>query len=563
MYETGDILDYEYHAYLRFEHPALDTGGVQFLNVRVTNAFDGLADWLVKNLPMSPGQETRPIHYRMNMESISSGEGAPEVILLEPVLGEFSLTGDFIADSLLELVAVPVSHMVPNGRRSSHFPPAIPYFGPFLPPIILPDTIRYLNRGCVVPNIDLDSMAHKDSNPDDTVDDGDLNACGPAAAANSLKWLMETSDEIPDTLALRAILDSLKHFAKKSGDSIIITPDPDDPSMMDTMIKPGGVFWYDLVAAKLQLIDRYRLPIRVKYQSHTPNPNAWPEIHSPDSTYGSKAKNQTGPTGIPDFDWLCDELDHGEDVELDINYWCRDEEGDSMRFETGHVVNLIGYAKFGNQMKVMWKHDIDQRGPGGTVEEWGCWELAKKPNDNSPSAPLYPVITEISDPGLEGCVAYVGSVISESYDSTVTFCPKRISKADDSGQNTLREAVDCAKGGDTITLSPALGGDTICLTSEPIKIDSNITICADPDDMIHIKAQDIDRAFEISDGATVELKGFAVIGGTDDQGSAIKVEGSLILYDMILFPGTSDEGEKVILNEGDVDIRGFTNVKDD
>lgn len=81
--------------------------------------------------------------------------------------------------------------------------------------------------------------------------------------------------------------------------------------------------------------------------------------------------------------------------------------------------------------------------------------------------------------------------------------------------------------------------------------------------MIHIKAQDIGRAFEIADGATVELKGFAIIGGNNSVGSAIKVGGELILNDVRIFSGSSNDDDEVILNEGDVDVGGFTNIQDD
>ena len=54
VYEEGDILDYEYHAFLRFQHPVIEDS-TQFLNVRITNADEGIVQWLVKNLPMSPG----------------------------------------------------------------------------------------------------------------------------------------------------------------------------------------------------------------------------------------------------------------------------------------------------------------------------------------------------------------------------------------------------------------------------------------------------------------------------------------------------------------------------
>ena len=111
-------------------------------------------------------------------------------------------------------------------------------------------------------------------------------------------------------------------------------------------------------------------------------------------------KRQTGPVlrGIPDFDWICSELEAGEDVELHINYWCKDTSsvGDTLKHSSGHFVNVTGYASYGNERKLSWKHDITQEGPGGTIEEFGCWGTAEKPNAGPDDTTKYPIITEMS-----------------------------------------------------------------------------------------------------------------------------------------------------------------------
>lgn len=380
LYQPGDNLTTPYHAFLVFDHPI--TTGFEFFNARVTNGNNGEVAWLVKNLPIAPGATLRPLHYRLDMSTISDGPSSPEFIQIEAFFGSYQLMDTFTPQIVEDLVAQPVSHYVPSSSpRLIHN--SIPFFPPIPPLPILPDTIEYLSRECNVPNIDLDAQTHPDPNS------GDANACAPAAAANSLKWLMqEHPAEILDIDSLRGIIEQLKVFMG---------------------FDSTGVEWDTFIMGKLEYIDTYQLPIRVKYQVHTPYPGFKPIIESPDSTFGHAAENKTTPGGWPDYDWIINELEKGEDVEMGITYWC-DSSGVLVQ-RTSHAVNLTGYFKFGNDRWLVWKHDINQDGPGGTCEEYGRWGVDEAG---------YPFLSEMSESD-SGCIAYVGDVVSESYDSTVTF----------------------------------------------------------------------------------------------------------------------------------------------
>lgn len=379
-YLSGDITNYEFHAWMMFTHPSVPA--YQFFNLRGTNPDNGYSEWLVRNFPIVPNATPRPIHYRMDMLGISNPSGPPDQVVAEIILGSFITDPDFIAQGTFLLEAEPCDHYVPGGlRQFPHAPiPSIPV-ETTMPEE--PDDIFHLSRECTVPNIDLDSLAH----PDPT--SGDISACAPAAAANSLRWLMEVHPEIPIVDSLRGILDTLKAMMKKDS---------------------TGTADEDMVKGKLEYIDKHQLPIRVKYQVHTPYPSFKPIIPSPDSTYGHAAENKTGPSGFPDFTWVCNELQAGEDVELNFSYWCPDSTG-MLVLTNGHSVVVTGYVVIGDMTWLMWKHDTRQDTVGGTVEEYGRWCV---------DSVGYPFLKEMSG-SATGCIAYIGYAISESYDPDIHF----------------------------------------------------------------------------------------------------------------------------------------------
>ena len=537
-YGPGDLLTYGFHAFLSFEHPVISD--TQFLNARALNLDNGTVDWIVQNIPIEPEAEPRPIHYRMDTRNIGL-TGSPELTVLEVKMGEYQISGDFEHDTSLTLVGEPMEHHVHSGSFHDHSDVKIAYFGPIYIPPIFPETLFIVNRGCEVPNIDLDSLVHNDTD-NDTINDSDWDACGPAASANSLKWLMNVHDEIPQADSLRGILDTLKKLMYKN-DSL-------------------GVRWDSLVSGKLAFIDKHKLPIRVKYQVHSPYPGYKAEIKSPNKIYRHKAVNQTGESGIPDFEWICSELANGEDVEVGIAYWCpAPGNPDSMVQRGGHYVNLTGYALVGNEPWLMWKHDLWQQTPEGLVEEWGKMSKAKKPTDTSENPQLYPMLGSLSESD-DGCIAFIGSVVSESYDPTIIFCPDKVCIPDDDGPGSLREALACAQDGAVVTLGPELVGDTVHITSSQLEINTSIQLVASAPG-ITVKF-DTGSGFVVDQSSGVLMEGFDVIGGTGSDGSAVLNNGTLTLHNVNVYrreepPNTGN----LIKNAGQMHITGETNLNKD
>ncbi|MBI5325656.1 MAG: T9SS type A sorting domain-containing protein, partial [Ignavibacteriae bacterium] len=210
---------------------------------------------------------------------------------------------------------------------------------------------------------------------------GDKNACGPAAAGNSLEWLEKTHPKTP--LTGTAHREKMVELSK----------------MMDRA-NEAGVTTDQLVKGKLAFIDKYKLPIRVKYQSVF---NGDTSIKSPNNKYKNEAKNHnTGNKTPPKWDWLKQEMEHGEDVEILFGWY--DSTGNR---NGGHWITVTGLSEIGGKKGLYFKDDWQQGAAGGLRHPFAEWIEG----DNGWSRIK----------GLEegSSICWVESVVSESYDSTI------------------------------------------------------------------------------------------------------------------------------------------------
>jgi hypothetical protein len=180
--------------------------------------------------------------------------------------------------------------------------------------------------GCTVPNIDLD-----DTNNGDTPEyAGDKNACGPAAASNSLKWLSDTPGNGVDIpLSHRALLDSLSRYMQRA--------------------RNNGVTIEQFIKGKLDFIEALGLNIYMKFQSESLSGNVT-------STSGmTYARNDNGTASYPTWDWLKEQMMEKEDVELMYKY--QNGAGEWR----GHVVTLTGLNETADgKRSIRYKHDKKQ-----------------------------------------------------------------------------------------------------------------------------------------------------------------------------------------------------------
>jgi len=113
--------------------------------------------------------------------------------------------------------------------------------------------------------------------------------------------------------------------------------------------------------------------------------------------------------------------------------------------------------------------------------------------------------------------------------------PNLISTTNDSGPGSLRNALDSAIPGSTITFDPGTFGDggTITLTSGVVTIDRDLTVDAstlpgadDPDTKVTISGNNSTRLLLISGGAQALIDSVDFVDGSNDNGGGIVVGGS-------------------------------------
>jgi len=255
----------------------------------------------------------------------------------------------------------------------------------FLPTLAhLTDTVE---RGCTVPNIDLDSQTYNASTVPGYA--GDWNACGPTSAANSMQW-MEDAHMIPPGTG-GSLRDKLKEISSYSNRG-----------------RSKATGWTDFIKSKLAFIDNHKLPIRVKYQELFAGNT---DIASPDPRYGHKASYQGtagaaySPGRSPQWSWLVKEMQDSEDVEMRVGWW------DSTGRKGGHLVVVTGTAKINGVPYIRIKEDARQDSAGGTHMPSLHWDSASNG---------FIRINEWYDATLSQ-TCYVEAFASESPDTSIHF----------------------------------------------------------------------------------------------------------------------------------------------
>ena len=126
-----------------------------------------------------------------------------------------------------------------------------------------------------------------------------------------------------------------------------------------------------------------------------------------------------------------------------------------------------------------------------------------------------------------------------------------VSNDGDTGEGSLRNAIDCANPGDTVFISSLLMGDSICLETGKIVIDKDLTILGHPQYMIPIDGSVSSQSIEIATGVSVILQNVDLIVNPSSGMNAIDNFGDLYLKDVrIEYLSTSSGG--IFSNEGTV-----------
>lgn len=362
-----------------------------FLNVLIRRSDTSQPVWIVRNL-LYIGPDFTPenpigmfIDFRriglqpgQNADSVILCVSCTEVPLSNPPEPDitcewYNVTPDKYAVGVDNIQTTALSHPEP------FFLDSLPTF---LPSPTLSDTVE---RGCTIPNLDLDSSVHHGSAAGYK---GDWNACSPTAVANSMEWLERTHPELMHTgLSHREKLEEISSFCNRPVN--------------------GGTPFEDFIKAKLAFIDKYKLPIKVKFQG------IWgtaENINSPDPRYGHSAEYQGAAGGeiaavrVPKWDWLVREMQDSEDVEMSFAWY--DSTGAR---KGGHHVTVTGTAVIDGQKQFRLKDDQKQGIAGGTRMPSVYW--LTRPDG----------WVELVDLSKFNRTCFLETIASESFDTSVHF----------------------------------------------------------------------------------------------------------------------------------------------
>ncbi len=366
-----------------FEFSFSPSEEVRFLNVFASNPGSSEdTGWIIRNLALPPFAETQDLSAWFDFSWIGyqPGESIPEINLGYSVDTDIMDFNSIPFEEPFSMFLVTEDHMNISLNFKNRPPIEGITYTNTLSPFILEPYKTWEYRGCNVPNIDLDSTMY---NPTTVAGyAGDKNACGPASAANSLQWLEDMYDEIDSETTHREKLEELSRLMNRANNSTVSDS--------------------NFVNGKLAFIDKYKLPIRVKMQGIFFGSDSIP---SPDNRYKHFAENKNdSANAYPNWDWLVSEMKDDEDVEIGIAWY--DSTGNSLG---GHWVTASGVSEVGSYRGLYIKDDRKQEIAGGTKQQFTNVDTI---NGGKPYLP------QLSS---ENSICILEAVVSESYDSTVTF----------------------------------------------------------------------------------------------------------------------------------------------
>lgn len=130
-------------------------------------------------------------------------------------------------------------------------------------------------------------------------------------------------------------------------------------------------------------------------------------------------------------------------------------------------------------------------------------------------------------------------------------CSLVVSSTADSGANTLREKIECATSGDTITFASTMAGQTIVINSTRLLINKNLYIRSNLSNRVKITST-ISGLFEVSPTKTAEFKDIDITSGltvSSNGGAAFRNSGTLRLLGVKVFKNPSlPAGQYLIRN---------------
>lgn len=346
----------------------------RYLNVRAWT-IAGIAYWILRNQAVPPSLDSVTMQQNVDLHSVLK-PSAPDSLRFAFDLTDTTLSTDTNLKAYqwldLDSTKIYLGGVRDTTRTSVRLDPiTIPYGS------VVTDGLVW---GCRVPNLDLDSANHPYNEAANFA--GDINACAPTSAANSMEWLEQEFPMKKTGLTHRQKLEELGRLMRRE--------------------KEEGVWSEDFIRGKLEFINKYDLPIKVKFQIRGSTSDA-----ESDDDYIKTAKNE-GDGGYPKWDWLKKEVKDSEDVEMFVEF--HEDSGNGSTVTGRHAVVITGASQSATSKDLWYKDDGAQERAGGTRERKKSWDTLTG--------------------GVPYVDGYIGSdgkahatvpffLCSESYDSTV------------------------------------------------------------------------------------------------------------------------------------------------
>jgi len=114
-------------------------------------------------------------------------------------------------------------------------------------------------------------------------------------------------------------------------------------------------------------------------------------------------------------------------------------------------------------------------------------------------------------------------------------CATVVTNANDIGEGSLRDVIDCVGQGATITFSADISGSTILLTSGEIVINKNLTLAGPGAINLALSGNNASRIFHILPGNTLTIQGMTLKDASAiSNGGAVYAQGNLTLNGVVL-----------------------------
>ncbi len=304
-----------------------------FINVVATDSpTSPVGQWIVQNVYL-PAASWNPNQQMISVRFDASLVGAERGVPMGYLRYSVRTSRRSYADSPgLDFTGATETTVTPIRVNAAGGVPIVPGDGPRIgdgfyyphPLEVDRDSLEIRYEGCHIPNLDLDS----------TITPGDWNGCGPAAVANSMKWLSNSREDVDIPLELRALYERINDLMGRL---------PKQP-----------VNHLDFIRAKLDLIEAYNLPLRVTFQIDEDDP-----ARMISSSSGHTSATEMNSDTVPDFNWMADRFKDSCDVEM----WVTDD------FGKAHVITVSGYSRNpadpSDPPRLKYKHDRRQDTTGG------------------------------------------------------------------------------------------------------------------------------------------------------------------------------------------------------